>query len=108
MNLRLLGLSAVLVLFSLYSTGVALDQGYLGFLELAQREPWARQMLLDLVIALVLFATWMLADGRRHGIAAWMYLPLIVTLGSIGALAYLVHRSVRRGRASAGQQELPA
>ena len=101
MNLRLFSLIAVLAIFSVDSAGVVLEHGYFGFIELAQREPWALQVLIDLVIALVLFASWMLPDARRKGITAWPYLPVIATLGSIGALAYLVHRTLRQGRAEA-------
>ena len=92
-------LATVLVAFTVYSLGVVAAHGYTGFLELALAEAWAGQMLVDLVIALALFLTWMLRDARERGLPAWPYALGILTLGSIGALAYLVHRQARALRA---------
>lgn len=92
---RLLSILAVFVAFTAYSVWVVLGHGYTGFVELALAESWGMQMLLDLVIALVLFAFWMVPDGRSRGIPTWPYLLGIVTLGCIGALGYLVHRELR-------------
>jgi hypothetical protein len=94
MNARLLAALAVLVPFLVYTDVVALQHGYLGFLELALREPWGMQMLLDLSISLGLFATFAIPDARERGIHVWPYLVACVFLGSIGALGYLVHREV--------------
>ena len=66
------------------------------------------QMLLDLVIALVLFTFWMFPDARKNGIPAWPYFLLILTLGSIGALAYLTHRGLRQGRGQPEAHEVTA
>jgi hypothetical protein len=83
----------VLVSFSAYSTWVVVDQGYFGFLSLARREPWALQILLDLVIAAIFSATWMRRDARERGLPVWPYLVALPFLGSIASLAYLVHRA---------------
>ena len=88
-------LVVVLAAFTLYTLGVVVNHGYTGFLELAASEPWAGQMFVDLVIALTLFLIWMLRDARAQGIVPWVYVALILTTGSIGALAYLVHRTIR-------------
>jgi hypothetical protein len=68
--------------------------GYTGFLTLAGREPWALQMLLDLVLGLSFAAGWMRGDARRRGIAAWPYIVVTLFLGSIGLLAYVVRRGL--------------
>lgn len=90
----------VLFPFFGYSSWVVVRYGYFGFLTLAFHEPWAMQMLLDLVIALFLVSTWMRRDARERGIPVTPYLVLVAVLGSIGALAYLVHRSMVDARAT--------
>jgi protein-S-isoprenylcysteine O-methyltransferase Ste14 len=93
-------LLAVTAAFTIYTIEVVLAQGYTGFIELALADAWGGQMFVDLVIALVLFATWMTEDARREGIPSWPYLVLICATGSIGALAYLIHRTGYRLRAA--------
>mgnify|MGYP003377775985 CR=1 FL=1 len=89
----------VLVPFTVWSTWVAVNHGYFGFVDVARREPWGLQIFLDLCIALFLFSSWMKKDAKTHGIPAWPYLLSIPFLGSIGALAYLVHRAIKIGNA---------
>ncbi|HMG53979.1 MAG TPA: hypothetical protein VK601_10860 [Kofleriaceae bacterium] len=93
-TLRPLTVIAGLVLagFGAFSTWVVVTHGYTGFLALAGREPWALQMLLDLVIALSVAIGWMRGDSRRRGIALWPYVIATLVLGSVGVLAYLVRR----------------
>ena len=69
-----------------------MTQGYFGFVALAGREPWALQMLIDLVISLALAVGWMVGDARKRRIATWPYIVATVVLGSIGILAYCVRR----------------
>jgi protein-S-isoprenylcysteine O-methyltransferase Ste14 len=90
----------VLLPFGLYSDWLVYTEGYTGFITLAMHDKWALQMLLDVTISVGLFTIWMLRDARERGIPAWPYVIGCVTFGSIGALAYLVHRGVR-GRAPA-------
>jgi hypothetical protein len=100
-SIRPLALVAALVLavFGAFSMWVVVTHGYFGFIELAGREAWALQMLLDLVIALSFGVGWMIGDARKRGIATWPYVVATVALGSIGILAYSVRRSFtpRRG-----------
>ena len=88
--------AAILAVFGVFSTWVVATEGYFGFLELAGREWWALQMLIDLVIALMFAAGWMIADARKRGITTWPYIVLTVFLGSIGILAYCVRRGITR------------
>jgi hypothetical protein len=83
----------VLAAFGVFSTWVVYREGYLGFLTLADREPWALQMLLDLVIACTVAIGWVRADGKKRGITTWPFVALTVFLGSIGVLWYLVRRA---------------
>ena len=95
MNLRLFSVLAVFAAFTIYTTMVVLDHGYTGFIELAMTGGWAAQVFIDLCIALILFAIWMIPDTRERGIPAWPYFLAILTTCSVGALAYLVHRTAK-------------
>jgi hypothetical protein len=95
MTPRFLILVAALLAFTAYSLVVVAGHGYTGFLTLAAREPWAMQMLIDLVIALGLFLIWAYRDARARGLPYWPFAAITLVLGSIGALAYLVVREVK-------------
>jgi uncharacterized membrane protein len=95
MKLRLFSLIIVFAVFSVYSTMVILDHGYTGFIELALTGGWAMQVFIDLCIALILFAIWMFGDAKERGLPFWPYFIATLTTGSVGALAYLVHRTIR-------------
>jgi hypothetical protein len=106
MSLRTKALAAALLLaaFLVYSMWVMLGLGYTGFLSLAAREPWAMQMLLDLVIACSFGIGWMTADARKHGITTWPFIITTVFTGSVGLLGYVVWRGLRT-QASAGRSD---
>jgi hypothetical protein len=97
---RLLTAIAAILLagFGAFSIWVVATRGYTGFLELAGRERWALQMLLDLVIALSFAFSWVRRDARARGIAVWPYAIATVLLGSIGILAYCIRRGVATSR----------
>ena len=97
--LKLIALIVVLVAFSVFTDVLVINDGYTGFLRLAARDNWGLQMLLDVSISVGLFTLWMIPDARRRGIMPWPYVIACVALGSIGALAYLVHRQIRELRA---------
>jgi hypothetical protein len=84
-----------LIAFSVYSAAIVVNHGYVGFLQLAWREPWAMQMLLDLTIGMVLFLVWAAGDSRARGLPFWPFALVTLFLGSVGPLAYLVVRAVR-------------
>ncbi len=100
---RIVILLAILIPFTLLSTWLVIDTGYLAWIRLARREPWALQLFVDLAIACTVFMSWMLRDARARGLRAWPYVPLILTGGSIGILAYLIRRelAVQAPRAAA-------
>ncbi len=99
MTPRFLILLTAFVAFTVYSLIVTAGHGYTGFLTLALREPWAMQMLIDLVIALFLFLVWAYRDARARGLTYWPFAIATLLLGSVGALAYLVVREVKSPRA---------
>ena len=91
----------ILVPFTAFTAYVVIDEGLLGFIA-AHQSGWGQQVFADLVIALTLFLVWMVPDARRHGLPAWPFVLVTLALGSIGALSYLVARSLvpQRGRMS--------
>lgn len=92
--MRLPVLLAVFVVFVAYSVTVIATDGPVGFLTLAWRERWAMQMLVDLALALSVAWVWLRRDAAARGLPAWPYQLATVALGSVGVLAYLVHREV--------------
>lgn len=98
--MRLIILVVVFVAFTVWSSTVAFSHGLLGFLTLAAREPWAAQMLVDLFLSFFVAWSWLRHDAKERGIAAWPYIVGTLALGSIGTLAYLIHRELV-GRRSA-------
>ena len=86
----------VLAAFGAFSIWVVAAHGYFGFLSLAHREPWALQMLLDLVIASSFAIGWMHHDAKKRGIKTWPYVVMTIALGSIGVLVYVVRRGLAR------------
>jgi ABC-type enterochelin transport system permease subunit len=92
---RLEAIGLVLVTFVAFSVLVTAGEPFFGFITLALRDKWGAQVLVDLVIACTLFMVWMVPDARARKIPAWPYVILILALGSIGSLAYLLHRALR-------------
>ena len=97
MRFRLFLLLTVFIVFTGYTTVVVVEHGYTGFIDLALAGGWGAQVFIDLVIALTLFLVWMIPDARERGIPSVPYVVLLFTTGSVGALAYLLHRTLKEG-----------
>jgi hypothetical protein len=101
-NMLLLeALLLVLVAFVTYTTIVALDYGLVGFIEAIVENSAVLQVLFDLMISASIALAFVYGDARRRGLPFWPYFVATVALGSIGLLAYLVHRTWR-GLATGG------
>ena len=100
MKLRTFLLIDVFAAFAIYTATVVVNHGYTGFIELALTGGWGAQVFIDLCIALLLFMVWMVPDARDRGLPYVPYVLAILTTGSVGALAYLVHRSLKEDSAS--------
>ncbi len=94
MKAKDVALILVWLVFTAYTVVVMVGHGTIGFIHLAWREPWGMQMLLDLLIALSLFGGFVVKDAGERGLRAWPWLIAMMTLGSVGALPYLVYRRV--------------
>lgn len=99
LNPRVLA-AAVGLPFLAFSMWVTVTEGYFGFLTVAGREPWALQVLLDLAIAAVFAAQWMIRDARARGRNPWPWVAATLVVGSIAPLTYVVlgGRSAHGGR----------
>jgi hypothetical protein len=98
MTARLALCLAVLVPFLAYTEWVLATEGFLGFWAQALGSPVALQLTLDLVIALGLVLLWMRADAEETRTPFLPYLAVTLVIGSVGPLAYLIHREARRRR----------
>jgi len=85
--------------FGAFSVYCAFTEGPLGFLPLVTGHEWGLQMFLDIGVSLVIASFWIVPDAKKHGINPWPYLVSCAALGSLSALAYVVHREVRGGSA---------
>ncbi len=94
---KLLILYVIFFDFLAYTAYVVWQDGYFGFIGASMAGLWNIQIFLDLVIALLLFLTWMLGDAKERGVNAWPYVIATFFLGSIAPLWYLIRREHARG-----------
>ena len=92
MLVRKIGLTALLLPFAAITALAIKDFGIVGIFEhfLANSAGW--QGFADLVVALVLVMSWMIAAARRLGRNVWPFIGVTLVLGSFGPLAYLLTR----------------
>lgn len=89
-------LSVVLLAFLGLTVAAAWQHGYLGVFAYQFQNLAGIQVLVDLVIALVIFLVWMWQDAKAAGRNPWPWLLLTLVTGSIGALVYLLlYKSAR-------------
>jgi hypothetical protein len=88
--------------FTAFTVAVFAQWGLLGFLQAGLANGPTIQVGLDLVIMVVLFLFWLVPDARQRGLSPWPFVALCCTLGSIGALFYLIVRERRPVPVQAG------
>ncbi len=76
-----------------------------GVFAVAGDRGWGTQIFVDLVISCSIGIGWMLRDAKARGIAAAPYVIATAAAGSMGLLAYLIHRSAKAPRASSATAE---
>jgi hypothetical protein len=92
MNVKQLGLEAVLIGFLGLNAYVIYQYGYIGFLEQALTNTATVAVFVDLTIALSLVLLWLWQDARERGVSVLPYIVLTFVLGSVGPLLYLIRR----------------
>lgn len=96
MTIRFWWLLGVIAAFGVLTFIALADVGYLGIV-LPHFQSWgAGQVFADLVILALLACAWMVADARRHGLAAWPFVCVTLLAGSFGPLGYLAWREWKR------------
>ena len=90
-------LIVTLVVFLILTTMAVSQHGYLGIFKQQFQSYGGMQVLVDLVIALVLFLVWMWNDAKSAGRNPLPWLLLTLVSGSIGALIYLLVFKSGRG-----------
>lgn len=99
--MRLPLLVVVFVSFTALEFYIVRDRPFFEYLTLAWNDPWGGAMFLDLAMALTLFFGWAWRDAAARKLPFFPYALAAPFLGSISALAYLVHREVAARRAAA-------
>ena len=95
MSTRFLLLLTVIVAFSVLSALALADVGYFGIIAPHFQSWGGGQVLADLVIAVLLACSWMVADGRTSGINPWPFVAIAIVAGSFGPLLYLAVRELK-------------
>ncbi|GJM10630.1 MAG: hypothetical protein DHS20C11_29060 [Lysobacteraceae bacterium] len=88
MNKRTLAIT-LLIPFSILTLYAVWQVGYIGIFDYHRHSPAGWQVFADLVVALILVLSWLIADAKRKGRNPWIWVALTLTLGSIGPLLYL-------------------
>jgi len=99
--MRLIALVLVFIAFTTWSFSIVASQGLAHLGGLLSQDPWAVQLLVDLCISLAVAWTWLREDAKARNIPAWPYIVATLAAGSIGVLAYLIHREVVSRRTAA-------
>lgn len=80
--------------FAVLSAWAIGAKGLFGFVPLVRDEPWALQMLFDIVLAAIFACKWIVGDARQRGLTAWPFILMTCSTGSFGILAYALWRAV--------------
>ncbi len=102
MSIRGYLVAVVLLAFLGFTTSVVSDYGYVGFFRELLASSVGIQAFTDLVIALSLVLLWMRTDAKANGLPFGPYLAVTLVIGSVGPLAYLLHRELRLTRGPEG------
>jgi len=98
--IRLAVLGLVFLGFAALNVHVIETVGYLGFWQAITANVATEAALVDLVIAMGLVTVWMWNDAQEQRLPFWPYAVVGLLLGSLGPLAYLIHRELRALRAT--------
>ena len=88
-------LASVLAAFGILTFEAIATYGYIGYFQQLLANLAGIHVTADAVIALTLVFVWMSIDAKERGLPFWRYAALGLVLGSVGPLAYLIHRELR-------------
>ncbi|MDX1452016.1 MAG: hypothetical protein R3183_05615 [Oleiphilaceae bacterium] len=87
---------ALLIPFSMYSTWVMWEIGYLGIWQAGFASIGSVQILWDLAIACVLICSWLKVDAMKRGMNPYPWWIATLTTGTLAPLIYLLVRREER------------
>ena len=90
MNIRRILTKILLVPFTALTFYAIAQVGYIGIFDYHRHSPAGWQVFADLVVALLLVMSWMIADAKKTGRNPLPWIVLTLFLGSIGPLLYLL------------------
>lgn len=88
----------ILIPFAPLSFYALVQEGYVGLFAYQLGSPAGWQVLADLVIALLLVLSWLIADAKRAGRNPWPWVLITLATGSFGPLLYLLSSKQRTSR----------
>jgi hypothetical protein len=84
----------LLVAFTALTLYAITQVGYIGIFDYHRHSPAGWQVFADLVVALLLVMSWIIADAKKSGRNLLPWIVLTLFLGSIGPLLYLPFSNV--------------
>jgi hypothetical protein len=99
--MKTLALTLVLAAFGAFTAYAIGSYGYVGYFQTLLSNLPGAHVSADVVIALTLVFIWMSIDAKERGLPFWRYAVAGLFFGSVGPLAYLIHRELRAARAPA-------
>lgn len=88
-------LGAIWIAFTIFTIAVILDFGVVGFVEAALENGATTQISIDLVLSIATALVFIRRDAQERNLPFWPYFAVTVMAGSIGLVAYLIHRTWR-------------
>jgi len=106
MKFRKLLLWFIFIDFSIFSTWVMWQQGYMGIWEAGFVSSASLQILIDLAICCFLICCWIKKDAEERGIKAYPWIIATLTTGSLAPLVYLLVREYKQDNQKTSQVQL--
>lgn len=91
---RLVTLVLLYVVHGVITSVALIDVGFIGIFQQALLNWGTAQIFSDLGFALALVCSWLIADARRRGVAAWPWVLATLVFGSMSPGLYLIIREL--------------
>ena len=92
MTFKQLCLWIIVISFSLFSSWVMWEIGYMGIWQAGLVSSGSLQILLDLAICCLLICSWIKIDAAARGVNPYPWFIAVLTSGSLAVLVYLLVR----------------
>jgi len=82
--------------FSIFSSWVMWNIGYMGIWQAGFESSGSLQILLDLAVCCLLICSWIKSDAKNRGINPYPWFVAVLTSGSLAILVYLIVREYQQ------------